>query len=90
MTLALSKPESIDNLVSVDNVPVDAALNNTFAKYVRGMRKIEEAGVTSQNEADKILAEFEPVSLFSFFSFFFPFSFPFAHSEVGGGVSTAR
>lgn len=62
MTLALSKPEIVDDIVSVDNAPVDATLNNTFAKYIQGMRKIEEAGVTSQGEADKILREFEPVS----------------------------
>lgn len=83
MTLALSKPEAIDNLVSVDNAPVDAALNSTFANYVRGMKKIEEAGVTSISEADKILAEFEPVSLL-FVSPPFSLSLPpFAHSEVG-------
>ena len=62
MTLALSKPEAIESIVSVDNAPIDAALNSTFAKYVQGMRRIEEAGVTSQSEADKILADFEPVS----------------------------
>ncbi|KAI1256281.1 hypothetical protein MGN70_002444 [Eutypa lata] len=60
MTLALSKPEIVDDIVSVDNAPVDATLNSTFAKYIQGMRKIEEAGVTSQGEADKILREFEP------------------------------
>ncbi len=63
MTLALSKPEAIENMVSVDNAPVDAVLNGSFAKYIQGMRRIEEAGVTSQSEADKILQEYEPVSL---------------------------
>lgn len=62
MTLALSTPEIVDDLVAVDNAPIDAALNSSFAKYIQGMRKIEEAGVTSQGEADKILQEFEPVS----------------------------
>ncbi|KAK7757274.1 hypothetical protein SLS62_000823 [Diatrype stigma] len=60
MTLALSKPEMVDNLVSVDNAPLDAALNGSFAKYIQGMKKIEEAGVTSQSQADKILQPYEP------------------------------
>src|SRR5689334_5276895 len=49
MTLALQKPDLIQNFVSVDNAPIDAALNGSFAKYIQGMRKIEEAGVTRQS-----------------------------------------
>ncbi|RYO93843.1 hypothetical protein DL766_008884 [Monosporascus sp. MC13-8B] len=60
MTLALSQPRLVDNLVSVDNAPVDAALNGSFAKYIQGMRKIEEAGVTRLRDADNMLQEFEP------------------------------
>ncbi|RYP57438.1 hypothetical protein DL770_010670 [Monosporascus sp. CRB-9-2] len=60
MTLALSQPHLVGNLVSVDNAPVDATLNSSFAKYIQGMRKIEESGVTRQRDADNILQEFEP------------------------------
>jgi len=59
MTLALRSPEIIHDIVSVDNAPIDAALLSSFGKYVQGMKKIEEAGVTKQIEADKILQDFE-------------------------------
>lgn len=59
MTLALRSPDLIRDIVAVDNAPVDAVLGSDFAKYVRGMKKIDEAGVTRQSEADKILADYE-------------------------------
>jgi len=61
MTLALKAPEIINDIVSVDNAPLDAALLSNFGKYIQGMRKIEEAGVTRQAEADKILQDYEEV-----------------------------
>lgn len=60
MTVALRQRVPIANLVSVDNGPVDAALKSDFAKYVRGMRRIEDAQTKKQSEADAILAEYEP------------------------------
>jgi hypothetical protein len=62
MTLALRSPEIINDIVSVDNAPIDAALLSNFGKYIQGMKKIEEAGVTRQAEADKILVNYEEVS----------------------------
>ncbi|EHL01687.1 putative Abhydrolase domain-containing protein C22H12.03 [Glarea lozoyensis 74030] len=59
MTLALQSPDLIDNIVSVDNAPIDAALLSSFGKYVQGMKRIEEAGVTKQAEADAILKDYE-------------------------------
>lgn len=59
--MALRSPELIADVVSVDNAPVDAVLQSDFAKYIRGMKKIEEAEVTKQSEADKILQEYEEV-----------------------------
>jgi len=59
MTLALRSPDLIHDIVAVDNAPVDANLGSDFAKYVRAMKRIDEAGVTRQAEADKILAEYE-------------------------------
>lgn len=59
MTLGLAEPDLIADLVSVDNAPVDAVLESSFAKYIQGMRRIDEAGVTKQAEADRILAEYE-------------------------------
>ncbi|OTB16923.1 hypothetical protein K445DRAFT_316445 [Daldinia sp. EC12] len=60
MTLSLKEPSLIHDIVSVDNAPVDAMLGTSFAHYIQGMRRIEEAGVTRQAEADKILQEYEP------------------------------
>ncbi|RQM04889.1 hypothetical protein DH86_00002675 [Scytalidium sp. 3C] len=61
MTLALRSPDLIRDIVSVDNAPIDAALLGSFAKYIQGMKKIEQQGVTRQGEADRILAEYEEI-----------------------------
>lgn len=61
MTLALRSPAIINDIVSVDNAPIDAALLSNFGKYIQGMKKIEEAGITRQAEADKILVDYEEV-----------------------------
>jgi hypothetical protein len=61
MTLALNHPDMIADIVSVDNAPIDAALLSNFGKYIQGMRKIEDAGVTRQAEADAILKSYEEV-----------------------------
>lgn len=52
----------IEDIVSVDNAPLDGALLSDFAKYIQGMRKIEEKEVTRQAEADKILRDYEEAS----------------------------
>lgn len=62
MTLALHEPDLIANLVAVDNAPVDARLGSDFAHYIQGMKKIDEADVTRQAEADKILEPYEKVT----------------------------
>ena len=61
MTVALDAPSLVSALIPVDNAPVNAALQSDFGKYVRGMQRIESAGVTKQSDADKILADYEPV-----------------------------
>jgi hypothetical protein len=61
MTLALRSPDIVKDIVSVDNAPIDAALLSGFGKYVQGMKKIEEEGVTRLAEADDILKEYEEV-----------------------------
>lgn len=61
MALALRSPRMIKDIVSVDNAPVDAVLSSDFPKYVRAMKKIEEANVSSNSAADAILAEVEEV-----------------------------
>ncbi|KAI1365382.1 alpha beta hydrolase fold family [Xylaria arbuscula] len=59
MTLALDQPALISDIVSVDNAPIDATLSRNFATYIRGMRHIEDAGVTRQSDADSILTSYE-------------------------------
>ncbi|ROW15429.1 hypothetical protein VPNG_02309 [Cytospora leucostoma] len=59
MTLALRSPELVRDIIAVDNAPVDAALGTDFGKYIRAMKRVEAADVTSQKEADAILAEVE-------------------------------
>lgn len=63
MTLALRAPQLVANIAAVDNAPVDKTLSRDFAEYVRGMKRIQEAGVTRQAEADKILQEYEEVGV---------------------------
>ena len=60
MTVALRHRQPIANLIPVDNAPVDAALKSDFAKYVQAMRRIADARLTKQSEADAILAQIEP------------------------------
>lgn len=62
MAVALRKPSIVGSVVSVDNAPVDAALKSDFGKYIRGMKKVEEAQIRKQSEADEILQAFEEVS----------------------------
>ena len=61
MTVALQSHTLLGALVAVDNAPVDATLMSDFAKYIQGMRKIEDAQVTRQVEADGILKDYEQV-----------------------------
>lgn len=60
MAVALRHKVEVGALIPVDNAPVDAALKSDFGKYVQGMRKIQDAQVTKQSEADAILSQYEP------------------------------
>ncbi|CAL5865981.1 uncharacterized protein PFLUO_LOCUS188 [Penicillium psychrofluorescens] len=59
MAVALRSPERVSALIPVDNAPVNAALKSDFGKYIQGMQQIEEAKVSKQSDADKILQEYE-------------------------------
>ncbi|KAK1997079.1 alpha/beta-hydrolase [Colletotrichum falcatum] len=59
MTLALKSPELVQNIVAVDNAPVDAVLESSFSKYIQALKKIEAANITRQAEADQILQGYE-------------------------------
>jgi len=65
MATALSPelpPNTLSNLIVVDIAPSSAAsLSKEFAGYFEGMRKIEEAQITTRQDAQTILAEYEKV-----------------------------
>ena len=68
MIVALRSPRLVGTLVSVDNAPVDATLKSDFGRYIQAMRRIEEAQLTKQSEADDLLKQYEEVGLVSIVS----------------------
>ena len=69
MAVALRDPARVEALVSIDNAPVDAALASDFGTYVAGMRKVEEAAVRKQSDADEILQGYVEVRALMLVSF---------------------
>lgn len=67
MALALQSPDSVADIVAVDNAPVDAVLGSDFTSYIRAMKKVDQSRVTKMAEADKILQEVEKVRLLHHF-----------------------
>lgn len=61
MTLGLREPKLPGILISVDNAPVLAPLQNDFSRYIQGMRKIEELKILKRDEADQIMQLYEKV-----------------------------
>ena len=66
MAVALS-PElplhALSNLILVDIAPSRAsALSDEFAGYFEGMQKIEDSQVTTRQDAQNILAQYEKVA----------------------------
>ena len=66
MTVALSPelpPHALSNLIVVDIAPSRAsALSDEFAGYFEGMQKIEDSQVTTRQDAQNILAQYEKVT----------------------------
>jgi hypothetical protein len=67
MATALSPelpPNALSNLIVVDITPSSAAsLSNEFTGYFEGMQKIEDAQVSTRQDAQTILTEYEKVWL---------------------------
>lgn len=59
MVVALRKPELVSKIIVVDNAPVDNILSSSFGSYVQAMRRIEDANIKRQSDADAILREYE-------------------------------
>ena len=59
MTLCLRSPNLIGALISVENAPVDAALESKFGEYVMGMRAIEARRIIKSSEVDSVMQAYE-------------------------------
>lgn len=55
MVVALSQPQTVKNLIPVDNAPVDANFKSDFGVYLQGMRDVARQRPKRQSEADEIL-----------------------------------
>ncbi|MCW2805662.1 MAG: hypothetical protein QOF52_1221 [Propionibacteriaceae bacterium] len=55
MTLALQRPHLVERLCVVDIAPVRYPGPSSFTEYVRGMRSLDLAGLTTRAEADERL-----------------------------------
>jgi hypothetical protein len=60
MAVALGSPDLVEDIIAVDNAPVDAAVRSDFGSYLRGMKEIEKAEVESMSAADKIRPAIRP------------------------------
>jgi esterase len=58
MTLALTRPELVERLVVVDIAPV--SYTHTFAPYIKAMRGVALAGISSRGEVEAALASAIP------------------------------
>ncbi|SZF05545.1 unnamed protein product [Blumeria hordei] len=58
MTLALLKPESFRDIISVDNAPIQSSLPHDFKRYIEGMQQVELMKATKNSEAEKILQHY--------------------------------
>lgn len=61
LTLALHSPALIQNVVAIDNCPIERPLSEDFPLYLEGMARVKNAQVKSHSEADEILKEVEKV-----------------------------
>lgn len=67
MATALSPdlpPNALSSLIVVDIAPSSASsLSDEFAGYFEGMQKIEDARLSTRQDAQTILTEYEEVSI---------------------------
>lgn len=61
MTLALTEPGMVSDIIAVDNAPLDTTLSSEFSSYIRGMMKIDDADVKLRTDADQMLSPYEEV-----------------------------
>jgi hypothetical protein len=59
--LALTKPELLQAIISLENAPISSKLSPTFKGYVEAMQAITDAKFTKRKEAEDFLAKYEEV-----------------------------
>ncbi|KAF8912313.1 Alpha/Beta hydrolase protein [Mucidula mucida] len=59
MSVALSDPSKLSNLIVVDIAPSKGKMSSEFHQYVQAMRRIEELQLKSRKEASYVLHEIE-------------------------------
>ncbi|KAL5336733.1 Alpha/Beta hydrolase protein [Aspergillus crustosus] len=59
LTLALNSPGLVNDIVAVDNCPIHLPLEPDFRTYLEGLGRLRHERVTSHQEADKILKQYE-------------------------------
>ena len=57
--LALTKPEILKAVISLENAPLSSCLSPTFQQYIECMRAIEDAKITKRKDAEDMLAKYE-------------------------------
>ncbi|KAL7751096.1 hypothetical protein RI367_003676 [Sorochytrium milnesiophthora] len=60
MHLALQQPQTIRRLISVDMAPVNFKLSPVFSTYIAVMQRIEQAQVSKQSDADRLMQQYIP------------------------------
>ncbi|KAF3924964.1 hypothetical protein AA313_de0200039 [Arthrobotrys entomopaga] len=60
MSVALRQPSLIQDIVAVDNAPINAQLGRQFANYIQAMSRIASTNILDTKEADEILQSYEP------------------------------
>ena len=66
MTVALDPnlpPGLLSHLIVADIAPSRGAVSSEFQGYIEAMKKIEESGVKTRQEADRVLKPYEQVCL---------------------------
>ncbi|RDL31537.1 uncharacterized protein BP5553_09746 [Venustampulla echinocandica] len=67
LTVALQCPESVGNVIAIDNIPIHLPLSDDFHQYIEALKRVEQAKVTTHAQADFIVREYEKSSIIRFF-----------------------
>ncbi|KAF8433127.1 prolyl oligopeptidase-like protein [Terfezia claveryi] len=60
MAVSLRRPDLVRDIIAIDNAPIEAMMGSSFGQYIQAMRRIEDANLQKQSDANSILKEYEP------------------------------